>query len=456
MYPDDSQRKPSLPWLTLLGIACLGYLAYHLATREEKREDAPSTNQATKQDQSQQKERRFAQLSRDIQPALEPGVQSAPQGAIVEEFSPAPGTQHELGMHDLGKLFEDAGSEEDRRAKFEALLQKLTVNNAKEMRRYVAGLPVESYEYKKFHYEWGKIGGKDAVMHGATTEKPDMSITLAGWARADPEAAMAWYDSLPKQNRNSYANQSHMMGGLLRGLTDASPEKGLKFYYKLEKANHRYTGRMASVLAGSLIQSMGAEETAAWTETLPPGRLRAVARTRVVWDLSKEDLPAALAWVEGFAHEGDAGPGVEAMAKAYVKRDIFGSVTWLENLDPGPAKRKGISAAYGYWGALEPDSAAEYLNGQPPSTDRDFAVNGFISGLVHKDPETALVWAEEIQSKSLREAALVRAGQRFLQIDEQAASEWIEGLTLSQNSKRRLEQMQELVRSRQAAEAAGK
>ena len=100
------------------------------------------------------------------------------------------------------------------------------------------------------------------------------------------------------------------------------------------------------------------ENTAAWTDSLPPGEMRDAARARVVWDLGKEDLGTAATWVEGFSHEKDAGLAVEAMAKVWASQDILGSVTWLESLEASGAKRKGLSAAYGYWGALEPESAS--------------------------------------------------------------------------------------------------
>ena len=38
------------------------------------------------------------------------------------------------------------------------------------------------------------------------------------------------------------------------------------------------------------------------------------------------------------------------MAKVWAQNDIAGSVQWLETLEPGYARRKGLSAAYGYWG----------------------------------------------------------------------------------------------------------
>jgi hypothetical protein len=113
-------------------------------------------------------------------------------------------------------------------------------------------------------------------------------------------------------------------------------------------------------------------------------------------------------------------------------------VTWLESLEASGAKRKGLSAAYGYWGALEPESAGEYLNQLPVSPDRDFAINGFISGMVHKDPETAVIWAEEISNKGLREAAMVRAGHNFFRQSHSAASDWLKGTALPEKAVKQL------------------
>ena len=55
---------------------------------------------------------------------------------------------------------------------------------------------------------WGKIGGVDAIMHGADTQKPDMVVTLAGWTAANPNAAREWFDSLEPDNKESYATRT--------------------------------------------------------------------------------------------------------------------------------------------------------------------------------------------------------------------------------------------------------
>ncbi len=354
----------------------------------------------------------------------------APPKAVQVPFDPA--------VAELGQRFKSAQDPESRRAAFDAMMSAMTRENARAMREQVAHLHHESHEFKEFHYRWGKIGGADAVMNGAHTKKPDMLVTLAGWASAEPDAAMNWYKSLPEYDRKNYANQGYMMRGLVHGLTDADPGRALEFVQHLHKTQNRQKGHMVAVMTGRIVKARGPEATAAWTDSLEPGPVRAVARARVVWDLGKRDHGAAVSWVEGFSHESDAPLGVEAMAKVWAQNDIAGSVQWLETLEPGYARRKGLSAAYGYWGALEPESAGLYLNQQATTPDRDFAINGFISGLAHKDPETAVMWAEEITEKGLREAAMVRAGHQFFRRNEQAATDWMQGTPLSEKAMKQL------------------
>ena len=339
---------------------------------------------------------------------------------------------------ELGQKFKSAEDPDSRKIAFQAMMSALTRENARSMREQVSHLHPDSPEFKEFHYRWGKIGGSDAVMYGQQTKKPDMLITLAGWASAEPDAATDWFSNLPKHDKKSFANQGYMMRGLVHGLTDNDPSRALDFVQALHETNHHQKGHMVAVMTGRIVHAKGPEATAAWADSLPEGPVRAVARARVVWDLGKQDHGAAAAWVEGFSHEPDAPLGVEAMAKVWAQNDIAGSVQWLETLEPGYARRKGLSAAYGYWGALEPESAGLYLNQQVNTPDRDFAINGFISGLAHKDPETAVMWAEEITEKGLREAAMVRAGHHFFRRNEEAAKDWMQGTPLSDKAMKQL------------------
>ena len=58
------------------------------------------------------------------------------------------------------------------------------------------------------------------------------------------------------------------------------------------------------------------------------------------------------------------------------------------------------------------------------SDDRNFAINGFISGLAHQDGEAAVAWAAEITDQGMRQAAQVRAAQNYFKHNQEAATQW--------------------------------
>ena len=70
----------------------------------------------------------------------------------------------------------------------------------------------------------------------------------------------------------------------------------------------------------------------------------------------------------------------------------------------------------------------------PVSQDRDFAINGFISGLAVQDGESAVIWAAEITDPGMRESAMIRAGRHFFRQDHQAAVEWFNASGLPEDS----------------------
>ena len=60
-----------------------------------------------------------------------------------------------------------------------------------------------------------------------------------------------------------------------------------------------------------------------------------------------------------------------------------------------------------------------------PSTTRDYAINGFTSSLAGQDPESAVAWTAQIGNAGMREAATVRAGEKYFAQDPAAAAAWL-------------------------------
>ncbi|NIP93846.1 MAG: hypothetical protein GWO24_10485, partial [Akkermansiaceae bacterium] len=106
----------------------------------------------------------------------------------------------------LGERFRTAASPIERRLAFSRLLEGLTPENAALLRKQIEHLPAHSAEFREFHYAWGAVAGEDAVMFGADTPKPDMAPALAGWAGANPRAAIQWFQNLKMAGDASFDN----------------------------------------------------------------------------------------------------------------------------------------------------------------------------------------------------------------------------------------------------------
>ncbi|MFN0125281.1 MAG: hypothetical protein ACKV19_01185 [Verrucomicrobiales bacterium] len=114
------------------------------------------------------------------------------------------------------------------------------------------------------------------------------------------------------------------------------------------------------------------------------------------------------------------------------------AVAWLETLGDSRGQREGLSAAYAHWAGRDAVAASAYLADQPSSVARDFAINGFTAALAHQDPQAAVIWAETIAIPGLREATVVRAGQRYFQTDPAAAAAWLAASNLSAEARQRV------------------
>lgn len=306
------------------------------------------------------------------------------------------GPLSEIDIEQLGKILKNDNDPISRRLAFARLLEGLTVENAMLAREQIAHYPDRSSEFLEFHYAWGGIAGEEAVMNGPKTPKRDMAATLAGWAGADPDAALAFFKDLPKDSRYIH---NELVGGMVHGLANHNLDVAASFIFDIagEAQNPRDFIGLVDIVGAKVLQSMGPGQAARWAESLSDtqnGRMQAMMMDRV-------------------AHQ-------------WAGRNPTEAVTWFESLGASQGKSQGISAAYGQWGARDPEAASQYLYNLPNSSDKNFAINGFISGLAHSDPETAVIWAAEIENDpGMRQAAMVRAGQHYFRQNRDSAMNWL-------------------------------
>ncbi|MEM7384267.1 MAG: hypothetical protein AAF514_04920 [Verrucomicrobiota bacterium] len=335
----------------------------------------------------------------------------------------------------LGKQLKDRLNPIDRRLAFARLLEALTVDNALLIREQIAHLDHDSSEFREFHYAWGAIGGKDAVMNGRDTDKRDMAATLAGWASANPSAALAWFENQSTDSKEAGFNWGELNGGLIHGLANKDTNLASDYVFKIAETGNRGAEGMLGIVTGKVLQSQGPLAASNWAENLPEGALRASAMDRVAHDLTNKDPEAAAEWVEKFVNEEHSARVIEEVGDEWAERDPVAAVGWIESLDQSKGKTEALSSALGEWVSKDPEAASQYVADLPANApERNEAISGMVGRLAWEDPVAAISWAGEINNPKLQEDTLIRAGQAYLRRQPEEARAWLADSGLSERA----------------------
>ncbi len=405
-------------------------------------------------------------------------------GGSAEQIVVAPSTDERAALNaerEGGRMGAGAGSPVARAAAYRAAadplkrrgilleaLAGLTPQNAEQLRRELGidRLDPNDPDFQDFHFAWGQVAGLDALLFGIDTPESDTGPTLQGWAVADPAAAVAWFQKIDIEDDPTFdpivrgreipadVLRAYLAHSLTEGLAAADPAAALDFAASYASGGGAGADGLVGVVAGRVVEARGVEPAKRWAESLaavgeavpfrrPDGKSepvsqRAAAMASVAVAQARTDPRAAAEWVAASASPEDEPWVVRDVARIWAQSDPPGAVGWLETLGDSRGQREGLSAAYANWAAREPMGASEHLVAQPESPERDFAINGFTAALAHRDPESAVIWAEQITNPGLREAATLRAAQRFYAQDPAAASDWLATSGLSADSREKV------------------
>jgi hypothetical protein len=336
---------------------------------------------------------------------------------------------------DLGQQFRSATDPLVKRELFAKLLAGLTADNALEIREQIAHLDSSDPAFRDFHFAWGKVGGKDAVMHGAETDKSDMAPTLAGWASSDPAAAKAWFDSL-EANGKKGLNREQLKEAYVHGLAIANPALASDFVLSLGAAGDPRAKQMMGIVTEKMLTSSGTNAATNWASGLPDGDLRnhafyEIARTQV-----RQDPAGAAAWATPLAGEKGGSAAVYGISSEWGARDGASTAKWLDTLSGDQSKSYG--PAFAGWAKSDPLAASQRIVTMPPSENRNNAIGGMVYSYRWEDPVSAITWANQITDLKGRQEVLSLSAEAYLKKDPAGATAWIPNSGLPAATQQRL------------------
>ena len=136
---------------------------------------------------------------------------------------------------------------------------------------------------------------------------------------------------------------------------------------------------------------------------------------RVIRGRGKDTLKQ---WVAGYKEpELQAGTAQRVIESGVFDQNPLEAVEFANSLDSTKAKRSALSSAYarlaGGVNGHDPNITATELNAMEDGWQRDFALNGFAHGLVRRDPDAAIQWANSISNEGFRKVVTKNITKRI-------------------------------------------
>lgn len=311
-----------------------------------------------------------------------------------------------------------------RRKMFNLLLDKMTSDNALEIREQVIKLDEKGTEFRDFHFIWGSMAGAEAVIHGASTEETDIQITMEGWVNSSPNEAIEWYKGLDELKINGLYT-GWVKKSLVDGLASTNIPQAVDFIKNLSDKGDRKANELIHDVALKLTRTMPLNEVADWATNLPNDGMKKTSTKAIGSAFGYSDPVTASRWASTL-DPSVSSEGIYSVGEAWARRDPAASSEWLSSLPESQATNKGIEKALQHWAEHDPKSASDHLVSMPESDHKDRAINGFVSRVAKEDPQAAILWADTIKNESVRNEAFVKAGRAYLRNDSAAANEWLD------------------------------
>ena len=359
----------------------------------------------------------IAELSKDIEVVTQTGFQpneynqSAPQPSITQLESSSPQESRDVVAPSLlppDQVYPVAAPTWKKELDIflngntspKEFLNSLTSSNWKDARDQLAlayeekSLPSNKNFQDRFWMKVGEIGGVDVAKELLKDGDPAFGKILKGWAKASPQEMFDYYADL---NLRSPEVQNY-----------------------LEKTNSREIPLMDQFSSGMIDQILRSSEAKidqAQVQSandlidhfLNKNKKKAESLMREFTErvIRGRDKDTLKQWVAGYKEpELQAGTAQRVIESGVFDKNPLEAVEFANSLESTKAKRSALSSAYarlaGGVNGHDPNITATELNAMEDGWQRDFALNGFAHGLVRRDPDAAIQWANSISNEGFR------------------------------------------------------
>lgn len=247
-----------------------------------------------------------------------------------------------------------------------------------------------------------------------------LNVLANSWSQQEPEEAFEWAKSLPRKSdrEKAFAGMAHLM-------VESEPRMAADYLASLpENEGREHLSNLARQWAMNDLES--ARE---WWEGLPEGEARNRVGADMIASWASLDPVEAARYVAELPAGKSQNEAALRVVTEWANHDARSAAAWVEAFPDRELQASAAESLMSRWAQLDPDSARNWLEKLPEGRGRDQAAMTYSSHL-HEDPAAAVRAAGLISDENTRRSALQNAARRWLQIDEEAASAWIQSTGL--------------------------
>ncbi|MEM7386852.1 MAG: hypothetical protein AAF514_18085 [Verrucomicrobiota bacterium] len=208
-----------------------------------------------------------------------------------------------------------------------------------------------------------------------------ISRTLAG----NPDRALRFAASLTRAKEQDFVLQM-----LTETLSKTDPQKALTLLAKtaLGPSRTQTLENMASNWAD--VDPHGAET---WIRSLPPAD-QAVALHKSLWSIGRHSLERAANLLASAPSSFRALKSYDSLARQWTGQDPDGARSWIDDLEPGPARDQAVSGMFDTLLVQDHVRAAELIAETGAYSDKKMFLGSLLSNWAKEDKDAAILWLD--------------------------------------------------------------
>ena len=244
------------------------------------------------------------------------------------------------------------------------------------------------------------------------------------WARRSPKETAAWVDGMANDGSKTAAARA-----LAKQWASSAPEQAAEWVAELPN------GEIAEAASLELVDSWAEtdpEAAAVWALTQAEYRGNDRALEQSIENYTKQDPVGAETFVRELAEAYESPAPAGTYARALATGDPAAAAAWFSRLEEGDPIYSSDHATtiLKTWAETDSIAASAWLSEQPGGPRRDAAVAGFVETIQRFEPSAATMWAETIESPSLRIQQLETNFSAWVEQNQSEAQAWLESAEL--------------------------